>query len=368
MRPDFERAPFLVIWEATRACALVCRHCRAEARTARDADELSGAEARGLLDHVRAAFGPVLLVITGGDPLERDDLDEVIRHGDAIGLRMAITPSATPLLTPDRVAALQRAGIRRMALSLDGADPATHDGFRGVTGTFARTVRALRTAGSIGLETQLNTTIGVHNADQLAAIADIGEWHRIRLWSVFLLVATGRGRRDMMLTPRHQERLFRQLAEIADDPFRHFDVKTTAGQPFYRVRAQRLRARLGDAATRWEAQGLRAPASVNDGKGIVFVGHRGEVHPSGFLPLRCGNVRERPLAEIYRHHPVFRRLRDPDALGGKCGRCEYRHLCGGSRSRAHALTGDAFASDPTCLYQPKRGRAGKRSHPFSSGV
>lgn len=354
---DFDRAPFLVIWESTRACDLVCRHCRAQAQSRPHRDQLTTAEGRALLDHVRDAFGPVLMVITGGDPLKRPDLDELIAHGHARGLRMTIAPSATPLLTEARIDRLRAAGIQRMALSLDGADAATHDGFRRVAGTFARTQAAFAHAERIGLETQMNTSLGRHNLDQFADIAAIGRFHGIVLWSVFQLVATGRARAGMMLAPADQERIFARLAAIAEDPAWPFDVKTTAGQPFYRVRAQRLMRRDGAAGRSWQAQGLRAPRSVNDGKGICFISHVGEVQPSGFLQIPLGNVRERALADIYRDDPTFRRLRRAATFAGKCGVCEYNDLCGGSRSRAWSLGGDPFGSDPTCLYQPRAAAA-----------
>jgi len=361
-KPDFDRAPFLVIWELTRACQLACRHCRAEAVTRRHPDELTGDAARTLLTGIRRDFGPVLVVLTGGDPLQRDDLEGLIEHGERLGLRMTITPSATPLLTPARIGALQDAGIRRMALSLDGIDASTHDAFRGVPGTFTRTMAALEHARDLGLETQLNTSIHRGNAVQLERIAELGAWHGIRLWSVFMLVSTGRADQAMMLEPFEQERLFRRLARLADDPGTPYDIKTTAGQPYYRVRTQLRRHRertrgtaptATDAQGMWAQQGLRAPFSVNDGKGVVFVDHIGDVYPSGFLPLHCGNVRQHSLATIYRNNPLLRRLRRPESFAGKCGRCEYRELCGGSRSRAYAGTGDAFASDPTCTYQPR---------------
>ncbi|MDA3962525.1 MAG: TIGR04053 family radical SAM/SPASM domain-containing protein [Planctomycetota bacterium] len=353
---DFNKAPFIVIWEATRACDLVCRHCRAQAQPRPDPQQLSTAEGKALLDHIRDEFGPVLMVITGGDPLKRSDLDELIAHGHGRGLRMTIAPSATPLLTPERIAQLKAVGIQRMALSLDGADAATHDGFRRVDGTYERTMTAFACAHEMGLETQMNTTLGRHNLDQLEAVAEIGRWHGISLWSVFQLVATGRASADMMLSPVEQEKIFRRLAEIAESESWPFDVKTTAGQPFYRVRAQRLIKQQGAAGRDWKTQGLRSPRSVNDGKGICFISHTGEVQPSGFLQIPLGNIRERSLASIYRDDPVFRRLRDPDSFSGKCGECEYNDLCGGSRSRAWSLNDDAFSSDPTCLYQPK-GRA-----------
>jgi len=346
--PDFGRAPFIVICEATRACALACAHCRASAIPDRDSAELGDDEVRALMDHVREEFGPVLFVVTGGDPLERPGLADLVRHGDRIGLRMAITPSATPLLTGDALAELKDAGIRRVALSLDGADAATHDAFRGFAGTFDRTVAALEAARRLGLETQINSSIGRHNRRQIRSIADLGAFLDISLWSVFILVPTGRADAAMLMSAADHERCYRHLAALRDEV--PFDVKTTAGQPYYRVLAQKA-AQEGRAPDRG---GLRAPRGVNDGNGFAFVDHLGTVQASGVLAVDCGNVRERSLASIYRDHELFRGLRDPDGFAGKCGVCEYRRICGGSRSRAWGLTGDPLASDPTCVYQPKR--------------
>ncbi len=344
--PDFNRAPVIVIWEATRACDLVCRHCRAEAQPQAAAGELSDREARELMDQVREDFGPVLFVITGGDPMKRANLETLVRHGADLGLTMALTPSVTPLLTIERIAALQAAGIRRLALSLDGADAATHDDFRGVPGTFARTIELLGQARKLGLETQINSSIGQHNRGQLDQLAEFARYLDIHLWSVFLLVPTGRADPSHLLTAAEHERIYRHLAAIALDPATPYQVKTTAGQPFYRVLEQeRVRRNLPPAR--------RPGIGVNDGNGFVFVSHTGEICPSGFLPLVRGNLRTHRLAEVYRHDEIFVHLRDPDRFAGKCGICDYRTRCGGSRSRTHALTGDAFASDPTCVYQPK---------------
>lgn len=341
--PDFARAPFIVIWEVTRACALACAHCRAEAESQRDPEELTTAEGRALLDHIRDEFGSPLVVLTGGDPLERPDLLELIRHGRGLGLRMALTPSATPRLTPDAIAALASAGVCRVAISLDGADAAAHDGFRGVSGTFTRSLRALKTAHALGLETQINTTVWRGNHAQLRAIAEIAALSEVALWSVFFLVPTGRAARGQLLSPAEHERVFRQLADLSVDPALGLTIKTTAGQPYYRVLAQRGHGR---------GHGLRSPQAVNDGNGFVFVSHTGDICPSGFLPLTAGNVRQDRLVEVYRNHPLFTSLRDPAQYLGKCGRCEYNRVCGGSRSRAWALTGNPLASDPTCVYQP----------------
>ena len=352
--PSFDQAPFLVIWEVTRACGLTCQHCRAEAQTTADPGELSFAEGVALLKRLRDGFGPVLVVLTGGDPLERSDLTRLIQAGADLGLRMALTPSATPRLTQTALADLQRAGLTRVALSIDGSTAAVHDAFRGVPDTFARTLQALDWARELGLSRQINSSIHRGNVAEIPALSQLAAWAEVDLWSVFFLVPTGRAEADHLLSPGDHEKAYRTLAGIALDPATPFALKTTAGQPYYRVLAQeRIRRGLPPE----ERVGLRAPGGVNDGKGFLFVSHTGDLCPSGFLPLACGNVRTADPVEVYRDHPVFRDLRTPERLGGKCGGCEFNRLCGGSRSRAYGLTGDPLAADPTCVYQPKNQEA-----------
>ena len=348
----FEDAPFIVFWETTQACDLACVHCRADARPTRDPDELGFDEGVRLLDEVRA-MGCPLVVLTGGDPAKRPDLVDLVRHGADIGLRMALTPSATPLVTPALLARLAAAGLTRLAVSLDGAREASHDGFRGVEGSFARTLEILRDARDVGLTTQVNTTITDLNVGELETIADLLRTLDITLWGAFFLVPTGRGETLRVLDPVTAERVLERLVTIARTA--PFDVKTTAAPHFRRVLLQHQ-------VKRREIVGIddgigRAPRGVNDGQGIVFVSHRGDVYPSGFLPVPCGSWRSEGLAAVYRDHPVFRALRDADALGGKCGVCEFRRICGGSRARAYAMTGDLFAEDPACAYQPPATRS-----------
>ena len=345
--PRLEESPFIVFWETTRACDLVCKHCRADAHPGRDPQELTFEEGTRLLDDVRA-MGCPLVVLTGGDPAKRPDLVELVRHGSSIGLHMALTPSATPLVTRGFLARLADAGLARLAVSLDGLSPASHDGFRGVAGSHARTLEILRDARELGLTTQVNTTVTDLNVADLEAIAAILSGLDITLWSVFFLVPTGRGEQLRVLAPDVAETVLQRIATIsATAPF---DVKTTAAPHFRRVLLQRHVKRTNVVGLT-DAIG-RAPRGVNDGQGVLFVSHRGELHPSGFLPIPCGNVRSDAIADVYRTHATFTALRDPDRLGGKCGVCEFRRVCGGSRARAFATTGDMLAEEPACSWQP----------------
>jgi radical SAM protein len=361
---DFDRAPFVVIWETTQACDLACLHCRASAQSRRDPDELSTEEGKRLMEQVRG-FGRPLFVLTGGDPLKRPDTVELVEHGTRIGLRMAMTPSGTPLMTPEIVARLADAGLARLAVSLDGSSPAVHDRFRGVDGSWEWTVRMLRAARERGLSTQVNTSVSRHNLDDLEPlIALMGELE-IALWSVFFLVPTGRARARDIATPGEFEAVFNRLYDLSKTA--PFDIKTTAAPQYRRVVLQRqVAARraaeggargaplaAGSGFTVGAGDGIgRAAKGVNDGRGFLFVSHRGDIYPSGFLPLSAGNVRTHDVVDVYRHGDLFRALRDPDRLRGKCGVCEFRVVCGGSRARAHAMTGDYLESDPFCAYVP----------------
>lgn len=344
----FDRAPFLVFWETTRACDLVCRHCRACAVPKRDPAELTTEEGFALLDEIRE-MGCPLVVLTGGDPAKRPDLVALVRHGSEIGLRMALTPSATPLITRELLIELRDAGLSRLAVSLDGAQRGSHDAFRGVSGSHARTFEILRTAKELGLTTQINTSITRYNQAELEPIAKQIAELGIELWAVFLVVPTGRASENDLLSPDEVEDLLERLATIAESA--PYDVKTTAAPHYRRVLLQRKWKR---ADIRGLADGIgRAPRSVNEGQGVCFVSHVGEVYPSGFLPVPCGNVRDEGITKIYRESPLFVKLRDPDQLGGKCGVCEFRRVCGGSRARAYAVHGDPMAEEPSCAYVPK---------------
>jgi radical SAM protein len=346
---NFDQAPMLVIWEVTQACDLACVHCRASAQPKRSPAELSTEQGYRLLDEIRS-FGEPLMVFTGGDPLKRPDLYELIRYSVKIGLRTNVTPSATPLLTAEAIEGFQAAGIARMAISLDGPDAATHDEFRGIPGTFDRAMFALRHARDIGLDTQLQTTVSRRNMARLAEIAEIAKEVRTRMWSLFFLIVTGRAEEgDDLLAPEY-EQVFEFMYELSKTA--PFGVKTTEAMHYRRYVAQRIKAEHG-VTENANAKGVAwRTAGVSDGKGFVFVSHTGEIFPSGFLPVSGGNVLDDSLTDVYRNSDLFRALRDTSQRHGKCGICEYRNICGGSRSRAYALTGDFLAEDPRCIYQP----------------
>lgn len=348
MIESFDQAPFLVIWEATRACGLACVHCRAEAILKRDPHELTTDEVKTMVDQI-ASMGKPLFVVTGGDPLMRVDLREVIRYAVAAGLRVAVTPSATSLLDADAIGELQTDGIARIALSLDGPDAAIHDRFRGVAGTFDRTLLAAGEARRLELPLQINTTITPHNIDLIEAMAALVADLGAVLWSVFFLVPIGRGKNLGCLDASQFEAVFARLGAVATTA--PFDVKTTEAPHYRRWLAQHgMLAKPSSVADRGE--GLRVRGGLGDGRGFVFVSHTGDVFPSGFLPVPAGNLRSATLPDLYRNHPLFLGLRDPSGFTGKCGRCEFRFLCGGSRARAWAVTGDWRGSDPACVYIP----------------
>jgi radical SAM protein len=350
---NFDQAPMLVIWEVTQACDLACVHCRASAQSERHRSELTTEQGYRLLDEIRR-FGEPLMVFTGGDPLKRPDLFDLVRHSVRIGLRTNVTPSATPLLTAEAIEAFKAAGVTRMALSLDGPDAASHDDFRGVPGTFERAMSALCHARDIGLDTQLQTTVTHRNMARLPEMAEIARQVRTKMWSLFFLIVTGRAAEEDDLRAAEYESVFEFLYELSRTA--PFGVKTTEAMHYRRYVAQRIKADPKGhpgAIENESAKGVAwRTAGVSDGKGFAFVSHTGEIFPSGFLPVSGGNVLQDSLNSVYRDSPLFRTLRDTTQREGKCGICEYQKICGGSRARAYALTGDFLAADPRCVYQP----------------
>ncbi len=368
---DFNEDPFIVIWELTRACQLKCLHCRAEAQYRRDPRELSFEEGKALIDQIYEMKTP-LLVFTGGDPLMREDVFEIAEYAVQKGVRVSMTPSATPNVTKEAIKKAKEVGLSRWAFSLDGPTAEIHDHFRGTVGSFDLTMERIQYLHELKIPIQINTVISRYNAGHLEEMAALVEKLDCVLWSVFFLVPTGRGQEKDMVSPAEHEKVFTWLYNLSKKV--KFDIKTTAAQHYRRVVIQqKMREAKGqteeieylDALTEQGLTGSidglgRAPKGVNDGNGFVFISHIGDVYPSGLLPVKAGNVREEPLAEIYRDSPIFKSLRDPDNFKGKCGQCEFRHVCGGSRSRAYAMTGDYLESEPFCVYIPKKLRKQKQ--------
>jgi AdoMet-dependent heme synthase len=345
---DFNQSPLLVIWEVTQSCDLACVHCRTSAQTERDPNELTTEEGYKLLQEIKE-FGNPLMVFTGGDPLKRPDFFDLARYSVAAGLRTNVTPSATPLLTAEAIEEFKNCGISRMAISLDGPDAATHDGLRGGEGTFDQSLFALRHAKQIGLDTQVQTTVTRQNLTKLAHIAEQVGDVEAKMWSLFFLVSTGHSTAEEDLTGEEYEKVFEFLYEISK--VAPFDVKTTEAMHYRRYIAQRLKAEHGGRGGP-NGRLLWRTAGVSDGRGFIFVSHTGEIFPSGFLPISAGNVRRDSIVDVYRNSSLFTILRDPSAKVGKCSYCEYQKICGGSRARAYAMTGNYLEADPRCTYQP----------------
>ncbi len=365
MRPvDFDQAPFLVIWETTQACELACRHCRASAQPDRHPGELTTAEGVQVLEQV-AAMGTQIVVLSGGDPASRPDLVDLVRAGKGLGLRMATIPAATPRLGRDLLVRLKEVGLDQIAFSLDQPRAEWHDEFRRVPGAFAKTMDGVRWAHEVGLPLQINSTLCADTLPHLQEMSELVDRLGIVFWEVFFLVPMGRGAELSGLSAQQCEDAFALLHRVQSR--NRFVVKVTEAPHYRRYAAQQEgparptgRPDGGHPGGHPNVIGL-AHRGVNAGSGFLFVSHLGEVYPSGFLPIPCGNVRTTTLADAYRNSPLLQSLRDPDRLLGRCGRCEYRVLCGGSRSRAFALTGSPLETDPWCGYLPAGVAA---SHPI----
>ena len=368
---DYDVRPLLLFWELTRACPLACAHCRAEAQHTPMPGELSHDEASRFLSDV-VGFGTPspILVMTGGDPLARADLFDLLGQAKDQGTHVALAPAVSPMLAGETLVRLREAGVNAISVSLDGAIAETHEGIRRVPGHFERTLKALHELVAAGFMVQVNTTVMRRNVGELADIAALLAEHGVHVWEVFFLVHVGRGTSVDEVSPAQCEDVAHFLYDAASYGF---VVRTVEGPFFRRVmtwRADapadadprsmfglgelytklsgRLRERLGQPRTRPRA----TSAGTRDGNGILFVAHDGNVTPAGFLPLDLGSVRTQNVVDIYRDNPLLRDIR-AGKFHGRCGVCEFRTICGGSRSRAFARFGDPLAEDPACAYVPR---------------
>jgi radical SAM protein len=354
---DFDHSPLMFYYETTTACDLVCKHCRASAQEAADPAQLNTEQSKQLLTQIATFPKRPMVVLTGGDPLKRRDLMELIAHGREVGLEMALTPSATPLATREAFQRVRDAGIKRLGISLDAPNAATHDAFRGWEGSFERTREMLLTARELGMSVQINTTVCRRNVDLLDEMAEFLMPFDIAMWALFFLIPVGRGFDEERIRPEEYETVFEKLYGWSQTM--PYAVKTTEAPHYRRFVMQRggnpLAGPRGSGGGH-ERRGHRAPLGVTDGKGIMFVSHIGEIFPAGFLPICCGRFPKDSVVDVYQKHPVFLDLRTPSRFKGKCGVCEYNMICGGSRSRAYGVTGDAMESEPDCLHIPEKWR------------
>ncbi len=343
---DHDEFPFIVFWEVTRACPLACDHCRAEAMIEPSPEELSYQEGIEFLDELADFEKVPILVLTGGDPLMRDDIFDLVGYAVDKGIRTAFTPAPTRSLDEENIKKLKEKGVSRMALSLDGSSPEIHDAVRG-EGSYNAVLRAASVSENIGLPIQINTMVTEETVDDLPEIAEKVEDLGAVMWALFFLVEVGRGEHLESVSAERAEEVMNFLYE--EDLKRPYMVKTTEACHYRRVVMQRSgcmnEVGIGD--------GIGRSFGVSDGNGIVFVSRKGEIFPSGFLPLEAGNIREDGLLQVYRENELFQELRDKSKLKGDCGVCGFNEICGGSRARAYAATGDHLQEDPLCVHDPE---------------
>ncbi len=371
-------SPFIVFWELTRACMLACKHCRAKAIRKRHPDELTTEECFKVIDQLSKFERKPLIIFTGGDPLMRDDVVDIVSYAYDKGFRTAIAFSGTDKATKSKLEELRDAGIARIAISIDGSNPEVHDGFRGVKGTFEMSMRIIENAKEVGLPFQINTTVTKENIDDLPNIAKLCIDVGATMWDVFFVVPTGRARVELMPEPQEFEDILCWLYDVSRKT--GLNVKSSAATHLRRIELMRDRGEMPKVGElyyklkeslkelpegegkkivaggygRSMSDGIRRALGITDGRGMFFISHVGEIYPSGFLPIVAGNVRERDVVDIYLNSEIFVKLRNPDNLKGKCGVCEYRRICGGSRARAYALTGDYLEAEPCCIYIPRQ--------------
>jgi radical SAM protein len=361
-KDDFGTNPLMFYYEITQACDLVCKHCRASAQEKPAEDELPTELSLRLIDQVASFPRKPHIVFTGGDPLKRADLFTLIRHAVQKELSVALTPSATPLATRQAFEEAKTAGVQAFGISLDGPTADVHDAFRGFEGSFNKTTEMLQTTKSLQIPVQINTSITRRNVALIDEMAEhLAQFGGVVMWSIFFLVPVGRGMEEERILPEEYETVFEKLWHHANE--KPFAIKTTeaphyrrfvlrkGGHPLDVPRPFRFRKEGSDESEMIAKVRHRAPLGITDGRGIMFVSHNGLIFPAGFLPLECGRFPQDSVVETYQSHPTFKALQNPDNYKGICGRCEYRYVCGGSRARAFAVTGDPLEAEPDCCYQ-----------------
>ncbi|MDJ0912925.1 MAG: heme b synthase [Desulfobacterales bacterium] len=339
----------LVAWEITRNCNLSCIHCRASATRGPYTGELETQRCLQLLDQI-AEVGNPIVILTGGEPLLRDDIFNIARYGTDKGLRMVMAPNGT-LINAEMAQKLAGAGIKRISISLDGATPESHDEFRCVQGAFEGAIQGITHAKEAGIEFQINTTITKTNLKEIPKIQNLAVSLGAVAHHIFLLVPTGRGKYilDQEITAQEYEKTLNWFYDQRDQTA--LQLKATCAPHYYRILRQR--AKQDGTSVTFETHGLDAVTrGCLGGTGFCFISHQGVVQPCGFLQVNCGDVTQSSFAEIWKNSKQFKSLRNFNELQGKCGQCEYKRVCGGCRARAYEATGDFMAEEPLCSYQP----------------
>jgi heme b synthase len=360
--PQTDYRPRLIFWELTTGCNLRCIHCRASATELMSPDDLSYEESCGVIDQI-AAYAPFILVLSGGEPLWRRDVFDLAERARDRGIRVALATNGT-LVDEATAGRIVAAGIRRVAISLDGADAPTHDRFRGQPGAFEAALAGFRRLKARGMSMQINTTVSRHNEQQLSQILDLALDLGADAFHIFLLVPVGCGltiKDEQMVSAAHYEEILHWFYDRSLEG--RIELKATCAPHYFRiVRQRRAEARrAGLPVPDLPAHGGgRAPHDMHSmtrgclaGSGVCFLSHKGEVYPCGYLPVSAGSVRTQAFSDIWRNAPVLNELRDPDLLEGKCGICEFKQVCLGCRARAYGITHDYLAEEPFCIYQPR---------------
>jgi heme b synthase len=366
----------LIFWETTKACNLECKHCRAVPQKGLGPYDLTTPEAIELMNAVAEIARPVF-ILSGGEPLYRPDIFDLAQYGKALGFRMALATNGT-LVTEAVARQVEDAGISRVSISLDGALEATHDGFRGVSGAWAGAIRGIRNLRARGISVQINSTVARHNVLELPDLLNLALGLDCDALHIFMLVPVGCGlelAESAMLPADEYERVLHWFYDRSKDV--SIDLKATCAPHYFRVRAQRIvdERQHGDRSTPFVAHGTRLKAAPDPaggrplssmtrgclaGTAVCFVSNQGDVFPCGYLPVSAGTVRKQSFRDIWQSADVFRNLRDPDGLEGKCGVCRYHAICAGCRARAYAQSGNYLSEEPYCNYEPEVGESGGR--------
>lgn len=341
----------LIAWEVTRSCNLACKHCRAEAHPEPYPGELTTAEAKKLIDSFGEVGNP-LLIFTGGEPMLRPDIYELIKYAHDSGLICAFAPNGT-LITPESAQKIKEAGVERCSISIDGPDAASHDAFRGIKGAFNASLAGMDCLKEAGVPFQINTTVTKDNLASFKEIFKLCEKLGAVAWHIFLLVPMGRGARlaDQVISAAEYEQVLQWLYDFRKTT--QMQLKATCAPHYYRIMRQRAHAE--NIKADYKNFGMDAMTrGCLGGTGFCFISHIGQVQPCGYLELDCGNIRNKSFPEIWRDSEIFQNLRDQEKYTGKCGQCEYHRVCGGCRARAYSMHGDYLAAEPLCSYQPKK--------------